>query len=62
MNYLYLIVGRVLAAMHLHVGWSSEDTVKVFITAGQSNMEGEATNALLERQASNPRFKEFWAP
>lgn len=37
------------------------NTVKVFVLAGQSNMEGKAQNSLLESQATDPRFKEFWA-
>lgn len=40
----------------------AEGTVKVFILAGQSNMEGKAQNSLLEHQATAPKFKEFWAP
>ncbi|MDH3583214.1 MAG: sialate O-acetylesterase [Phycisphaerae bacterium] len=36
--------------------------LKVYILAGQSNMEGKASNALLESQAANPKFQEFWAP
>ena len=38
----------------------AEKTVKVFVLAGQSNMEGKASNALLESQAADPRFKDFW--
>ncbi len=40
-------------------GWG-EETVKVFVLAGQSNMEGKAKNSLLEHQASDPRFQDFW--
>ena len=36
------------------------DTVKVFVLAGQSNMEGKAKNSLLESQAADSRFKDFW--
>ena len=39
----------------------AEKTVKVFVLAGQSNMEGKAKNSLLESQAADPRFKDFWA-
>jgi alpha-galactosidase len=35
--------------------------VKVFILAGQSNMEGKAPNALLEHQATDPKTKELFA-
>ncbi len=37
------------------------DTVKVFILAGQSNMEGKAPNALLEHQATDPKTKDLFA-
>jgi alpha-galactosidase len=40
---------------------TEEPTVKVFVLAGQSNMEGKAKNSLLESQAKDPRFKDFWA-
>lgn len=36
-------------------------TVKVFILAGQSNMEGKAPNALLEHQARDPKTKDLFA-
>ena len=36
-------------------------TVKVFLLAGQSNMEGKAQNALLDHQATDPKTKEFFA-
>jgi hypothetical protein len=35
--------------------------VKVFILAGQSNMEGKARNALLDYQAEAPDTKSFFA-
>ena len=37
------------------------DPVKVFILAGQSNMEGKAQNKLLDYQATDPRTKDFFA-
>jgi hypothetical protein len=46
------------AAGPLHGG---ENTVKVFILAGQSNMEGKAPNALLEHQAKDPKTKDLFA-
>jgi alpha-galactosidase len=42
----------------LHAG---AKTVKVFILAGQSNMEGKAPNALLEHQAKDPKTKDLFA-
>lgn len=35
-------------------------TVKVFLLAGQSNMEGKAANALLESQAEDPKTKDLF--
>jgi alpha-galactosidase len=40
---------------------SFEKPVKVFILAGQSNMEGKAPNALLEHQAKDPATKHLFA-
>ncbi len=39
---------------------AEEGTVKVFILAGQSNMEGKAKNELLEYQAQAPETKELF--
>jgi len=39
----------------------AEKTVKVFILAGQSNMEGKAANTLLDYQATDPKTKDFFA-
>jgi alpha-galactosidase len=36
------------------------NAVKVFILAGQSNMEGKAPNALLDYQAENPKTKDLF--
>ncbi|HEX5103561.1 MAG TPA: sialate O-acetylesterase [Pirellulaceae bacterium] len=36
-------------------------TVKVFILAGQSNMEGKAPNALLNHQATDPKTKDLFS-
>jgi len=38
-----------------------EKAVKVFVLAGQSNMEGKAKNALLDHQAEAPKTKELFA-
>src|SRR5579871_3307073 len=40
---------------------AAEKAVKVFILAGQSNMEGKAPNALFDRQAADPKTKELFA-
>ncbi len=35
-------------------------TVKVFVLAGQSNMEGKASNELIDHQAEDPKTKDFY--
>jgi hypothetical protein len=40
---------------------AGEKAVKVFILAGQSNMEGKAPNTLLEYQATDPKTKDLFA-
>lgn len=39
----------------------ADKAVRVFVLAGQSNMEGKASNKLLESQATDARFRRFWA-
>lgn len=39
---------------------AADDKVKVFILAGQSNMEGKAPNALLEHQAQAPETRDLF--
>lgn len=46
----------------LAVNSSAADTVKVFILAGQSNMEGKAQNILLEHQAKDEKTKAHFEP
>lgn len=52
------MIACLLATPPIH---SSEDAVKVFILAGQSNMEGKAPNALLEHQAKDSKTKHLFA-
>ena len=40
---------------------AAEKPVKVFILAGQSNMEGKAPNTLLDHQAADGKTKEIFA-
>jgi Carbohydrate esterase, sialic acid-specific acetylesterase len=40
---------------------AADKPVKVFILAGQSNMEGKAPNALLDHQATDPKTKDLFA-
>ncbi len=39
---------------------AADKPVKVFILAGQSNMEGKAPNALFEHQATDPKTQKFF--
>lgn len=39
---------------------AADKPVKVFILAGQSNMEGKAPNALLDHQAADPKTKDLF--
>jgi len=39
---------------------SAKDTVKVFILAGQSNMEGKADQKLIDHQATDAKTKDFF--
>lgn len=48
------------SAAALHAA-AAPRTVKVFILAGQSNMEGKAPNALMDHQAMNASTREFFA-
>ncbi len=41
--------------------YAEDNTVKVFVLAGQSNMEGKAPNTLLEHQATDSKTKELFA-
>jgi hypothetical protein len=57
----FLLLGLflpLLSAARLH---ADDKTVKVFILAGQSNMEGKAKNPLLEHQASDPKTKQLFS-
>src|SRR3954451_17089175 len=40
---------------------AADKPVKVFILAGQSNMEGKAPNSLLDHQATDPKTRDFFA-
>jgi hypothetical protein len=40
---------------------TAADTVKVFVLAGQSNMEGKAPNQLFDHQATDAKTKDFFA-
>ena len=41
--------------------YAADKIVKVFILAGQSNMEGKARNALLDYQATDEKTKDLYA-
>jgi Carbohydrate esterase, sialic acid-specific acetylesterase len=55
---IVLVASCILATGSLYAG---DKTVKVFILAGQSNMEGKAPNALLEHQAKDSKTKHLFA-
>lgn len=54
-----------IAALAIFAGTTTttaaEKPVKVFILAGQSNMEGKAPNALFDHQATDAKTKDFFA-
>ena len=56
---LMLLVVALLSSPDL--AQAAGDTVKVFILAGQSNMEGKAKNSLLDHQATAPETKDLFA-
>jgi alpha-galactosidase len=63
-GFLFLIVCATssLALLGSPVGSQAADgTVRVFVLAGQSNMEGKARNTLLDIQAEAPETKDFFA-
>jgi len=41
--------------------YGADARVKVFVLAGQSNMEGKAPNELFDHQAADPKTKEFFS-
>jgi len=54
-------VAVLISAHAAQAGQPGKSPVKVFILAGQSNMEGKARNALLDYQAEAPDTKDFFA-
>ena len=58
---LPLLTTLLLAPLAALQAADASKPVKVFILAGQSNMEGKAPNALLDHQATNASTKEFFA-
>ena len=60
MNRLSIVSCMLMCLISL-LSAGADDTVKVYILAGQSNMEGKAQNKLWEHQAVDPKTKEFFA-
>ncbi|MDA1013500.1 MAG: sialate O-acetylesterase [Planctomycetota bacterium] len=56
-----LLAILIAASFSSHISANDAKTVKVFILAGQSNMEGKASNALLDHQATDPKTKDLFA-
>lgn len=54
-------VASVLLSFTSTLAMAAEQPVRVFILAGQSNMEGKAPNTLLDHQATDPKTKDFFA-
>ncbi|GAB4144628.1 MAG: sialate O-acetylesterase [Planctomycetaceae bacterium] len=52
----------ILSCLFTQSAMTAEKTVKVFILAGQSNMEGKASNKLLEHQATDPKTAKLFTP
>ena len=63
MNRLFLLDHSVLSLYCWVADAGAEDSksVKVFILAGQSNMEGKAPSALFDHQATDPKTKDLFA-
>ena len=55
------IVALAVCVLFLTSRGRAQELVKVFILAGQSNMEGKAPNALYDHQATDPKTKELFA-
>jgi hypothetical protein len=57
----FLFVVGVSALLPAVSVWAAEKPVRVFILAGQSNMEGKARNALLDYQATDAKTRDLFA-
>lgn len=55
---LALLTACLLLTSHLH---AAQNVVRVFVLAGQSNMEGKAPDKLLDFQATDPKTRDFFA-
>ena len=56
------VIGLVVVSLFANTPLQAADkTVKVFILAGQSNMEGKARNTLLDYQATDAKTKDLFA-
>ncbi|MFK7768102.1 MAG: sialate O-acetylesterase [Mariniblastus sp.] len=58
---VFVCVGLLHSSANCQDSEANSKTVKVFILAGQSNMEGKAPNKLLEHQANNEKTKSLFA-
>src|SRR5947209_7249288 len=56
-----LLIASTAAGLLLVARLPAEGPVKVFVLAGQSNMEGKAPNALLDHQAADPKTSAAFA-
>ena len=53
-------MASILAVIFLVTSLNAAETVKVFLLAGQSNMEGKADQKLIDHQATDPKTKDFF--
>ena len=60
-KYVAVILFMALSCNMTEICSAQSGTVKVFILAGQSNMEGKAKNTLLEHQAQDPKTKALFS-
>ncbi|MFP6872476.1 MAG: sialate O-acetylesterase [Verrucomicrobiales bacterium] len=60
-NSLRVSIVTCVAFMAITAFSPAAETVKVFILAGQSNMEGKAKNSLLEHQANDAKTREIFS-
>lgn len=58
---ILFVAGLIVAFSFVPLLAEDSNTVKVFILAGQSNMEGKAPNALHEHQANDAKTKDLFA-
>ena len=63
-SWVFCLLAAAWALTYADLGYAnqnrSSETVKAFVLAGQSNMEGKAKNSLFDYQATAPRRRTFF--